>query len=587
VQRLADGGDPFDSENLQTLCSQCHQAKTRKENTSNGTRIRNRDRYRAAQGLVKNLDASSDTPREHPIVVPDTALQSARKAAPADEPRQLDERDSPAFLVRADYPPRPSLSSDRGPGASARFGGISPRFASVPPPGAVFDESLRVGRFALDRMGLQLRPWQELVLDTALCQVPDPADPARLTWAFPVVVVLTPRQVGKSVILRTLATYWAWHGLTALHVANRLTTAREVWHPAARWSGEQGAKVLRTSDQPEVITDVRHPERAHDVGRYMVQASKVNAGMGFTVDRALIDEAWCVGLDVATQGIQPAMSSVPDPQLWLFSTAGDDTSQLLRHYRDLGLDAIRSGSSQPGRDVCLVEWSAPEAAEWTDPDVWRAASPHWDGRRADYVAQQRELVPEGVFRSQYLNQWQVAVAGWIPPTTWAGAVQPPGVTWQPTAAVAEQGLDGSTHAVVLAGQDDVGMVRTEYVQLSDVRDVERLLAKVRAPDTFVTPSYAGRLVTRHPFVGQREMDPAMRTVADLLGRGQVTHPDDPRLSSSMLSATARVPHNGTGQTLGAPSGSSLAPARAWTWAVWLAAKQRTRPSIVSRATRRS
>jgi len=526
--------------------------------------------------MVRNLSRADagDTPDPSPITVKDLAAvvspPTDEESAAAPEPE-----DHPGFLGASRYPPCPSASSDRDPGRPDRFGAVPPRFASTAPPGADFGESLRVEGFARERMGVTLRPWQFGVIETALARVGD-------RWAFPVVVVLTPRQVGKSVILRTLASYWAWNGLTALHVANRLTTAREVWHPAARWSDEQGAKVLRTSDQPEIVTHIPHPDRVGDVGRYMVQASKVNAGMGFTVDRALVDEAWCVGMDVATQGIQPAMSSVNDPQLWLFSTAGDHSSDLLRHYRDTGLDGLREDRSA----VCLLEWSAPEVADWRDPDVWQAASPHWDPRRADYVAQQHALVPEGVFRSQYLNQWQVAVSGWIPPTTWQIADQPDGVRWQATAAVAEQALDGASHAVVLAGQDDAGVVRTSFHHLTDVRDVERLLARTRAPDTFVTPSYAGRLTTRYPFVGQREMDPAMRTTADLLSRRGVTHPADPRLTSSILAATAKIPHNGTGQTLGAASGATLAPARAWVWAVWLAAKQRTRPAIVSRANRR-
>lgn len=566
VVRLADGGDPYDTANVQTLCHVCHLAKTRAENTTNGNRIRNRDRYRAAQGLVRNLDKAETA---HPITVPTVTTEPEPDTTPH----------PPIPLVPLTTPHRPTLESDGVGEAHYHFAGVPPRFATPVPYGADTSESLRVEGFARDHLSLELRDWQRRVLFHALAKVPDPSEPSRMTWAFPVVVVLTPRQVGKSVILRTLATYWAASGLTALHVANRLTTAREVWAPAARWAADRGAKVLRTSDQPEIILDTRHPERAHDVGRYMVQASKPNAGMGFTVDRALVDEAWCVGMEVATQGIQPAMSSVPDPQLWLFSTAGDDTSDLLRHYRDAGITGIRDGNSR----VCLLEWSAPETADWTDPDVWQAASPHWDTRRAGYVTEQRDLIPEGVFRSQYLNQWQVAVSGWVPPTTWASATQPEGVRWQPTAAIAEQGLDGATHAVVLAGQDDVGIVRTAFHHLTDVRDVERLLAETRAPDTFVTPSYAGRLTTRYPFVGQREMDPAMRTTADLLGRRAVTHPDDPRLSASVLAASARVPHNGTGQTLGAPAGTALAPARAWVWAVWLAAKQRTRPVIVSRS----
>jgi 5-methylcytosine-specific restriction endonuclease McrA len=34
IQRVADGGHPFDPANLQTLCSECHRAKTSTENST-------------------------------------------------------------------------------------------------------------------------------------------------------------------------------------------------------------------------------------------------------------------------------------------------------------------------------------------------------------------------------------------------------------------------------------------------------------------------------------------------------------------------------------------------------------------------
>ncbi len=33
IQRIADGGHPFEESNLQTLCEDCHEAKTTNENS--------------------------------------------------------------------------------------------------------------------------------------------------------------------------------------------------------------------------------------------------------------------------------------------------------------------------------------------------------------------------------------------------------------------------------------------------------------------------------------------------------------------------------------------------------------------------
>ncbi|WP_242437216.1 HNH endonuclease [Halorubrum lacusprofundi] len=56
IERVADGGHPFDETNLQTLCKFCHRAKTAAENRTNEPTIEDRPEV----GLDAYLDTATD-----------------------------------------------------------------------------------------------------------------------------------------------------------------------------------------------------------------------------------------------------------------------------------------------------------------------------------------------------------------------------------------------------------------------------------------------------------------------------------------------------------------------------------------------
>jgi hypothetical protein len=325
-----------------------------------------------------------------------------------------------------------------------------PRLMTGRHPRAVGTYGPSVERWALDRPSMHprglrdLRWWQRLSLDRAY----EHDEEGRLLWDT--VLLSAPRQVGKSWLERVACSwrihsgYWFGGPQDVLHVAHKLQAAQEVWRPAARWAlGVYGRGCVRWANGEQQI------ELPDDGSRWLIQAATDGAGVSFTLSMALVDEAWRVPRQVVDAAIAPTMAEAEQPQLWMVSTAGTSTSDLMRNYRALAL-----AFEQPAEDTSLLmlEWSAPPDPDLDidDPAVWRMASPHWDERRAQVVARARTRVSELDFRQQWLNQW-------VPTLTeplfdaerWQGAEWGGALPASPIVFGADVATDRS-HAVIVA-----------------------------------------------------------------------------------------------------------------------------------------
>jgi hypothetical protein len=296
-----------------------------------------------------------------------------------------------------------------------------PRLMTGPHPRATGTYGPEVIRWALEHPRLHPRPlkalrwWQEVVLHRAFEHDAE----GQLVWRT--VVESAPRQVGKSYLER-ITCAWRVHQAErfggpqdVLHVAHKLLAAQEVWRPAARWAvGEYGRESVRWANGEQKI-------EVPDGGRWMVQAANDGAGVAFSLSMVLVDEAWRVQRTVVDAALAPTMAETEQPQLWLVSTAGDAQSELMSGYRALAL-----GLEEPAEDdsLLLIEWSAPPDPDLDidDPATWRAASPYWDERRHNRVAEARRTVGELEFRHQWLNQWVARLsAPMFDPSVWPAA----------------------------------------------------------------------------------------------------------------------------------------------------------------------
>lgn len=293
------------------------------------------------------------------------------------------------------------------------------------------------------KRSLGLRWGQKLVVNRALEHDVD----GNLVWSR--VLISCSRQGGKSWLERTVCG-WRMHQSErfgepqdVLHVAHKLDAAREVWRPASFWAlAEYGRESVRRASGEEKI-------ELPDGSRWMIQAANDGAGVAFSLPMVLVDEAWRVPREVVDDAIAPTQAESVSPQLWLVSTAGTSSSDLMRTYRARAIETLDDPAAG---STLLIEWSPPEVEDLDidDPAMWRLASPHWDAAREEFVGGQRRAVSEYAFRQQWLNQWVPGLsAPLFDPDAWRAAVwSAPFPSGQVTLGF-DVALDRS-HAIVVA-----------------------------------------------------------------------------------------------------------------------------------------
>ncbi|MBO0836022.1 MAG: hypothetical protein J2P28_10955, partial [Actinobacteria bacterium] len=363
----------------------------------------------------------------------------------------------------------------------------------------------------------------------------------RLVWDT--VVLSAPRQVGKSWLERGLCAWRVDQGdrfgedQAVLHVAHKLIAAKETWRPAARWAvGEDGWRVRWAAGEEKI-------EKEADGSRWMLQAASDGAGVAFSLSMALVDEAWRIPRQVVDGAIAPTLAEAESPQVWLVSTAGDSSSDLMGTYRAAGL--ARLEMDDPG-SLLLIEWSAPPDPDLDidDPGVWRAASPHWDARRAERVARARETADEYQFRQQWLNQWVPQVtrpvlepAQWSKAATWSAPEGPIcfGFDVAPDRSAGAVAACGNGIVEVVEVREGVGWLEGEVRRLVDTHDPVRVVGDPGGPAVTVVEAL-GDLGDRLVATRTRDLVAACGGFYDAVAGGKPTYRPHPGLDT----AAARV-----------------------------------------------
>ena len=432
-----------------------------------------------------------------------------------------------------------------------------------------------------DVYGMTLRPWQAYALDRALEYNAD-----GLIWAS--VIITVGRQSGKSWLSRAVC-MWRLHNAdlfgeeqTIIHVANKRETAMEVIRPAMQWAVEKyGPKAARWGN---TMAGINIP-----TGRWIIHAANESAGVGYSAGMVFADEAWKIERRVIEDSLAPTMAERNQPQLWLVSTAGDSSSELMLSARARAIDNLATPTSE-----LLLEWSAPPDA---DPDLvstWQWGSPDWSEKREKFLRQQWERIDPGAFKREYLNQWIVKDNHWMGSGVWDTCEEPTLVldVNQHWAVACESDFDGTSHAVAIAWVTGENLIAVKVTTHRTIKDVDERLAEIRArnPDLHVqiTPSSSDRLTSHTDgIVGQREAQIATQVMLDAFNRCTIRHDGDPALLDQFTRST--ISKRSGGWVLSSVAGSGgVYAARAVMFALAQITKQpKPRPMIYSRtATRR-
>jgi phage terminase large subunit-like protein len=356
---------------------------------------------------------------------------------------------------------------------------------------------------------------------------------------------------------------------TILHVANRRSTAMEVLRPAGLWAQDKyGKSAVKWGNEKAGI-------ELPSGDRWLIHAANDSAGVGYSCSMVFVDEAWKVKREVVDDALAPTMAERNNPQLWLVSTAGDSTSDLMQAYRQRALDRLES--DDPG-SILLLEWSAPGEADPDAVETWRWGSPEWTPKREAFLRQQWTAIEESAWRREYLNQWVYKSDHWLKDSDWVATLDPD--LRLPESAVwsiaVESDFDGMGHAVAIAAETEDGLVVCRATTHRTIKEVDEKIAEIRKahPAIYVqvTPGYADRMKQRiDGLVGQREAVTATQILQDIIKRHKFRH-DGSQILREHFSNTQISKRQG-GWVMTAPMGvKGIYAARALMFAVAQATK---------------
>ena len=308
---------------------------------------------------------------------------------------------------------------------------------------------------------LVLTDWQKWLIRHVLERYPDdyydPSKAGRLRYKQ--AVISMPRKNGKSL----LGALFALYGML-LHEG-----APEVISVAA--SADQAKIVYRRLkhqvDSSELLahffsksTEHRGLWTADGTGMYKVIGANVATAQGLHPSMVIFDE-----LHVAKEDVWTAMalgSATRDDGLTIgITTAGDDTSELLKHLYERGMNAIQ-GQEDLERFGFFC-WEAPKGCALDDEEAVRGANPNLASGILNWESVKNELatMPEPDARRYRLNQFVSSMNAWIPVGAWSQC--PDGRPTNPEVFAIERTSGWEYVSIVTAQLQEDGMVATELV----------------------------------------------------------------------------------------------------------------------------
>jgi hypothetical protein len=398
-----------------------------------------------------------------------------------------------------------------------------------------------------------------------------------LVWGE--VVLSTPRQVGKSSLLRSLIEWRLVEGPalfgndveTIGYAADRVDLAQEVMRPTQVWAAElEGWSSRRVNGEMGVT--------APNGSRWLAR-SLLSMGIGYSLTSAVVDEAWKAEAIAVDDRIAPSLVVPESAQLWLVSTASPVATPLVPARRRAALEAA------PGEGALLLEWSAAPGRDVDDVAGWREATPRWVDRRARLMAAQLRVIGEESFRAQWLNQWpQRSRLALVDDEVWAswgrpGLAPPAGVpvvfglesTQGGATLVAEAWESGEGSAVRVRRWAGMNQTLAWLVREGEQRPGSSLLVGASLWKAAEGVRFPGQVNT----AGGKETRQATHLWQGLVAEGgPVWHPADQLLTGALLGAV--VVATETGPTLSIrQSRGMIEAARCALWAVW---QLRTHPA---------
>jgi hypothetical protein len=326
--------------------------------------------------------------------------------------------------------------------------------------------------FNVELLGSPLDPWQQFLAVHAGELLPDGRP------RFRHVLVLVSRQNGKTEVPVRLSLFWQFVEQVPLILgtSTKLDYARESWMKAVKLAERAPGIPVSRRDRKRWTRQTNGEQESTWVTadevecRYKIAASNEEGGRSLTVNRLILDELRQHKSYAAWSAAEPAMTAVPDAQLWALSNAGDVTSVVLNDKRDAAVTFLETGEGDPR--LGLFEWSAPEDADPLNIEHLAMANPNL-GHRIDpeslLGAARTAVLKGGDALASFLVESMCVTVGnlrpAIDPASWAACLDVgtlDGVRSR-VALCVDLAPDGQHATLMAAAVLDDGRVRVEVV----------------------------------------------------------------------------------------------------------------------------
>jgi hypothetical protein len=414
-----------------------------------------------------------------------------------------------------------------------RRGSRQPRVHSVPAYSTTAGwEAIDLGQAA----GLISDEWQEDILVGSLGERPN-----RL-WSAPEAAIIASRQNGKNAIfeVRELAGLTLFGERFIVHTAHEMKTTFEAFlrskdlftnHDDLR---KQVKSVTEGNGKEGIELFGTGPNRLTKTRRLRFIARSKHSGRGFTCDCLIWDEAYAL-VDLQVDAQMPALSAVPNPQIWYGSSPplnGVDGEVLMRVRRralaedpqlaffDFGLagqlDRLRDPRCKP------MHVADCECVDLDDRDNWYAANPALGIRISEEtVARERRAMSDEGFARERLGVWPPDLgAGFqvIPEGDWEDARDGLSSPTNPVAIAAAVSLDRSRATIAACGRRADGRLHVEVT--SKTLPTGEVLIDNRPGTPWVVPRLADIAANNRPCaIVMDEFGPTGSLIADAEAAG--------------------------------------------------------------------
>lgn len=237
--------------------------------------------------------------------------------------------------------------------------------------------------------GLNLDPWQQMVLMHGLAETPE------FKWQMFEVCVIVSRQNGKGAIIeaRELAGLFLFDERLIIHTAHLGDTSIMQFKRICQL-------IESNPDFERKVQKVSHSKGSEGVilkngAELQFRSRSTGGGRGFTGDCVIMDECMILGQDPIA-ALVPTVTTLPNPQIWYLGSAGiGEKSEYLAQLRARGL-------LKNDPDLAFMEWSVdlhddhclPSCTEhmsMDDPRGWFLSNPGVPYRISmDYIRKERK-----------------------------------------------------------------------------------------------------------------------------------------------------------------------------------------------------